>query len=388
MGELRVSVLNCITTSSDDDRFVYEFNMLAKKNGDVAYQEILQILADLDFEPGQAKIIWLEIIEHRDKISKSLDRKVSLITAISDFFCRSEDSLSNHKLVGINAYEKVMEDSTHDKLTGLFNRTYLKEVLNQHLSLAKRYNTELSLLFLDIDDFKEINDTLGHHSGDVVLKTIAGTIEKGMRGSDIKTRFGGDEFVVLMPNTDKINALLLAERLRKEIKETTIRIRDESHQVTVSGGVANFPVDAGEAKNLLNLADSALYRAKGAGKDSISLFKKDKRRFLRIKFNRAIKVKHLGFSSNSTQTGTSKDIAIGGILFENKESLDIGTKVQVSIPIAEDAAPLLLIGTIVRVEAFGEDHYDIGMILSFKEMEKTAKDEISKFLVRRSKPPI
>ncbi|MCF6248910.1 MAG: PilZ domain-containing protein, partial [Desulfobacula sp.] len=158
--------------------------------------------------------------------------------------------------------------------------------------------------------------------------------------------------------------------------------------VTVSGGVAGFPVDADKAKNLLRLADSALYRAKGAGKDSVLFFKKDKRRFLRIKFNRAIKVRQLGFSHTPTQTGTSKDIAIGGILFENKEPLDIGTRVQVSIPIFEDSAPLLLIGTIVRVEVLEEDRYDIGMILSFKEMEKTAKDEISKFLIRKLKPSL
>ncbi len=83
--------------------------------------------------------------------------------------------------------------------------------------------------------------------------------------------------------------------------------------------------------------------------------------------------------------GTSKDIAIGGILFENKEPLAIGTKIQVSIPITEDSEPLLLIGTIVRVEMVGQHKYGIGMILSFKEMEKTAKDEISKFLTQQSK---
>ncbi len=260
----------------------------------------------------------------------------------------------------------------------------LIESLDQHLSLAKRNGTELSLLFLDIDDFKEINDTLGHYSGDVILKSVAGIIDNGMRASDIKARFGGDEFVILMPSTDSINALLMAERLRKKIKKETI-IDNKAHQVTVSGGVAGFPLDAVKAKDLLSLADSALYRAKGAGKNSISLFKEDKRRFLRIKFNREIKVKQLGFKETATLTGTSKDIAIGGILFENREPLDIGTKVQVSIPIAKSAVPLLLIGTIVRIEKLGEEHYDIGMILSFKEMEKTAKDEISKFLIQRSK---
>ena len=132
------------------------------------------------------------------------------------------------------------------------------------------------------------------------------------------------------------------------------------------------------------MADSALYRAKGAGKNRISLFKEDKRRFLRIKFNRPIKIKQLGFSRTRTLSGRSKDIAVGGILFENREPIPIGTKIQVNIPITLDSEPLLLIGTIVRVEAFESDKYDIGMILSFKEMEKTAKYEISKFLIEQS----
>ncbi len=385
MKPVRESVLQLITSSSDDLRLVQKIDKLVKKNGDVVYREVLQILVNIDFAPDQAKINWLKIIEHWDNISNLLDRKISLMTTISDYFSGSENTLNNFKFVGIKDFEKIVRESTHDELTGLYNRTYLNEVLNQHFSLAKRHRTELSILFLDLYDFKEINDTLGHNSGDIILKSVAQIIDTEMRNSDIKSRFGGDEFVVLMPNTDKINALLLADRLRKKIKEAKITIDDETHQVTVSGGVAGFPADSDKAQNLLDLADSALYRAKGAGKNSISLFKEDKRRFLRIKFTRSIKVKQLGFSHTRTQDGISKDIAIGGILFENKEPLDIGTRVQVSIPIDDSDTPLLLIGTIVRVEALGKNHFDIGMILSFKEMEKTAKDEISKFLIQRSK---
>ena len=168
------------------------------------------------------------------------------------------------------------------------------------------------------------------------------------------------------------------------IEPAPLKIQDASINITVSGGVAGFPADAQKAQNLINMADSALYRAKGAGRNSIELFKEDKRRFLRIKFNRSIQVKHLGFNHTRILSGTTKDIAFGGILFENKEPIPIGTKIQVSIPIAENSEPLLLIGTVVRIEAFGSGMYDIGMTLSFKEIEKTAKDEISKFLIQQS----
>lgn len=385
MDSVKKSILNCSINADDDDSLIDGLNKIARENGQDAYQAIIKILTDLDLEPGEAKKCWVDIITHRENISNALDRKISLITAISDYFGSLKKPLQKHKIVEIHAYEKVIKESTNDSLTGLFNKVYLQNALAQHISLAKRHNTDLSVLFLDIDDFKEINDTFGHSSGDAVLKTVADTISRELRTSDTAARFGGDEFVILMPNTYKMNALLLSERLRKIIKQKIITIKDKSLQITVSGGVAGFPVDAQKAENLLNLADSALYRAKGAGKNNISLFKDDKRRFLRIKFSSTIKIKQLGFNHTRILSGISKDIAIGGILFENKEPLPMGVKIQVSIPIAKDSEPLLLIGTIVRVEAFGEHKYDIGMILSFKEMEKTAKDEISKFLIQQSK---
>ncbi|MCP4761855.1 MAG: diguanylate cyclase [archaeon] len=385
MTSIKESVLNCKINASDDDHFINELNKLAKKNGETTYQSIIQILTEINLEPGEAKKCWFEIITHRDNISKALKKQTSLITAVSDYFDSFKTSFKKYKLIEINAYAQAIKESNHDNFTGLFNKVFFQNTLNQHISLANRNNSDLSVLFLDIDDFKEINDTFGHHSGDIILKNVAQTIKQELRSSDIAARFGGDEFVILMPNTHKINALLLSERLRKTIMKKPMAIQDSNLQITVSGGVAGFPVDDQKAENLLNMADSALYRAKGAGKNRISLFKEDKRRFLRIKFKRPIKIKQLGFSRTRTLSGRSKDIAVGGILFENPEPLSIGTKIQVNIPIIEDSEPVLLIGTVVRVEAFGSKKYDIGMILSFKEMEKTAKNEISKFLVQQSK---
>ena len=383
MGSLKESVLNCSITAHDDDTFINELNKLAGESGEDTYSVIIQTLTSLDLEPEEAKRCWFEILSHRESISTALDRKISLLTTISDYFYAIETPLKNPKIVDIKVYEKVIKQSTHDSLTGLFNKAYLTDALTQHISLAKRHNTELSVLFLDIDNFKDINDTFGHHSGDLVLKNVAHRISQEMRASDIIARFGGDEFVILMPNTYKTNALMLSERLRNALNQNSIPIKGTAHTITVSGGVASFPADARKAENLLNLADSALYRAKGAGKNSISLFKEDKRRFLRIDFHRPVKVKHLGFSRTKTLAGKSKNIAVGGILFENKEPLSIGARVQVSISIIDGSDPLLLIGTIVRVEVLGPQSYDIGMILSFKEMEKTAKDEISKFLLQK-----
>ncbi|THB76490.1 MAG: diguanylate cyclase [Desulfobacteraceae bacterium] len=383
MSSVTESILE-LCKQLDDDQLIDRVADFAARNGTDTYQAILKILSDVDMDPEQARSDWDEIVRHRQDMTGRLNRKISLITAMTDYYGAKPAFKNNFKMVDIKSYEKTVRLSSHDVLTGLYNKGYLLGALDQHLSLAQRNTTDLSLLFLDIDGFKEINDTYGHYSGDLLLKRVAGIIKKELRVSDIASRFGGDEFVILMPNTFKANALILSERLRLAINSEPFELEGTELQITVSGGVAGFPVDAGKADHLLNLADSALYRAKGAGKNTISLFKEDKRRFLRVKFNRNIQIKQLGFADTRILSGRSKDIAIGGILFKNPEPLPIGTRIQVSIPISENHEPLLLIGTVVRIETFGENDYDIGMILSFKEMEKTAQDQISQFLSQHS----
>ena len=192
-------------------------------------------------------------------------------------------------------------------------------------------------------------------------------------------RYGGEEFVLLMPHTENIHAFVLAERIRIRIEEQELNANGTPYRVTISGGLASFPSNARNAQELLKKADSALYLAKGAGKNNISFYREEKRRYLRVKFSQPIKIKDLGFNNTLSYDGMSKDICIGGILFENNDPLPIGARIQLSVPIKDDE-PLLLIGTVVRVEAFKENHYDIGMTISFKEMEKIANNEIANFL--------
>ena len=156
MNSLKESISNCRINANDDDNFINEFNKLAKEKGKDAYQEVIQILTDFDHEPGEAEKCWFEIIDHRENISNALGRKINLMTAISDYCSSIKKSLNNYKILEIDTYEKIKKESTHDNLTGLFNKGYFKDALNQHISLAKRHNTDLSVVFLDIDDFKEI----------------------------------------------------------------------------------------------------------------------------------------------------------------------------------------------------------------------------------------
>jgi diguanylate cyclase (GGDEF)-like protein len=384
MNSIQAAIFECCASAQDDNDLIKRIEKVIQVNGDAVYPVIFSTLTSLELSSAVAKRYWSDILVHRQKLSAVLDREVCLVPAITDFLCSEIRSLKHPKIIDSKAFVKVVTESTHDSLTGLFNRTYLDEALEQQISSANRQNTNISVLFLDIDDFKEINDSFGHQAGDMVLSTIAELIQEETRGSDIATRYGGEEFVVLMPHTDSISALVLAERIRVKIAKTKHVIEGKAHQLTVSGGIASYPAHAQTAKDLLSLDDSSLYRSKGAGKNKISLFKEDKRRFLRIKFSRELKIRELGFNDAQAFSATSKDICIGGVLFENPEPIPIGAKIQVSVPIT-GKSPVLLIGTVVRIEAYAQDSYDIGMTLSFKEMERTAKDEISKFLIQQSK---
>lgn len=173
--------------------------------------------------------------------------------------------------------DKLKTLSTTDELTGLHNRKYLLERLDQEISRAKRYATPLSLLMFDLDFFKTVNDIYGYEWGDVLLKSVADKLKQVIRKEDILTRYGDEEFVVVLPNTSEDNAFLFAERFRKEIErmEFIPAGEEERHPITISGGISTFPCipDSEEdANTIIRYAEHALYNAKKRGKNKIIQF--------------------------------------------------------------------------------------------------------------------
>ena len=379
MDSIRSSILACRSDAHDDDTFISDLNAIIEQRGITACQAIFQILTSLELPIEKAAEYWKMVLKHREKMIAALHRNVDLVPALCDFLSSSPDHFQKPKIVEESDFARVIEGTTHDSLTALFNRPYFDQIFEQHISLARRYGTDLSVLFLDVDDFKEVNDTYGHQVGDTTLQDVARIIQREKRDSDVAARYGGEEFVLLMPHTENIHAYVLAERIRIRIQQQELDANGTPYKVTISGGLASFPSNARDSEELLRKADSALYLAKGAGKNVISFYREEKRRYLRVKFNQPIKIKELGFNGSLSYDGTSKDICIGGILFENKDPLPIGARIQLSVPIKGDE-PLLLIGTVVRVEAFEGQHYEIGMTISFKEMDKIANNEIANFL--------
>lgn len=168
--------------------------------------------------------------------------------------------------------ERLRELSTHDSLTGLYNRRYLEDTLVRELILANRQQAPLSLIIADIDHFKVVNDRFGHLGGDAVLRFIGDLMNRNVRGSDICCRYGGEEFLMVLPRMDEARALDRAEHLRLAVEASPIIYGASVISVTASFGVAAFPRDGVTMDELIGAADRALYRAKAAGRNCVKKF--------------------------------------------------------------------------------------------------------------------
>jgi len=164
--------------------------------------------------------------------------------------------------------ERYAKEASIDPLTGALNRRKFSEIANIIIGQSQRYNHPLSIMMLDIDFFKKVNDTYGHANGDTVLQEFVQTCQKCIRETDILARFGGEEFLILMPETDARKAMELAERIRKNISELTISTDGGNISLTVSIGVANWKKELSSSE-LENLADKALYEAKSTGRNRV-----------------------------------------------------------------------------------------------------------------------
>jgi diguanylate cyclase (GGDEF)-like protein len=168
--------------------------------------------------------------------------------------------------------EMLKIQSVRDPLTGLYNRRYMEESLTRELRRAARKKTELGVMMLDVDHFKQFNDTFGHEAGDAVLRSLGNLLRTQFRAEDIVCRYGGEEFTVILPDTSLQLTQQRAEELREAAKRELVQLRGQSlGAVSLSIGVASFPANGATSETLLGAADAALYRAKEAGRDRVTV---------------------------------------------------------------------------------------------------------------------
>jgi len=190
--------------------------------------------------------------------------ELRLLYILSTFAAMSIDHAQLH--------EKTKKMAITDGLTGLYNHRHFQEELTKEATRAERYDDKFSLLMIDIDDFKSLNDDYGHPFGDKVLQKLSEVLKASVRETDMAARYGGEEFTVLLPKVDSAQALTMARRITRQIKAKTASLMRGKRPFTVSIGIASFPADARERLELIQNADKALYTAKARGKNRIVEF--------------------------------------------------------------------------------------------------------------------
>src|SRR5881396_2282056 len=223
-------------------------------------QRYFRAIAHLDLHESQSVQIWEEMLARRRELTGLLGRQVSLKTALTDVLS-SSGFLRVPILIEYDDLKRLELSAVTDPLTGLHNRRLFAETFEKELNRARRYIQPLGLVTLDLHRFKEVNDKHGHPRGDDVLRAAAATLKKALRTSDSAFRIGGDEFALLLPQTDSAQASALSRRVGVVFAEI-LRPLELTISVTMDHGVSTYPQDGEQREQLIRVADERLYAAK------------------------------------------------------------------------------------------------------------------------------
>jgi diguanylate cyclase (GGDEF)-like protein len=239
---------------------------LRRERGDGFYSDLSFALCGCRYPQSEAYRIWAELVSHRDELRRILGRNPGVVVAALDWFSNFRgNDVPEFSLVESKKLENMLERAVVDGLTGLYDHETLLTLLEKEIERGKRHTERLSLLLLDLDDFKQINDEYGHLKGDEVLAGVADSIKQTIRSMDIAGRYGGEEFAVILPEAGLSAAVQTAERLREVVEERFC----QDIRLTVSLGVSCFPDDSSVVDGLVKIADEALYLAKSRGKNCV-----------------------------------------------------------------------------------------------------------------------
>ncbi len=334
----------------------------SKQEGYPLYSSILYILTHLSFTEAEGKRHWTRIRAHRTRLRTKLGRDLGLRVALLDYFVNLNRELKNPKVIEISIYERTARSAITDGLTGLYNHGFFVHALRREVQRARRQALKLSVVMLDLDDFKKLNDTRGHLEGDRVLMKAAALVTESLREIDIAARYGGEEFALILPDTPRAGAFVVADRIRSRIYDHFKRKRG-SFPVTVSGGVATFPEDGVEPDALVKRADEGLYRSKALGKNRIAPVRPDRRRHARRTAAHTVSVRT---DDNRKPTlGAAMDVSEGGLLIQLPRAVPVGSSVTVQLR-PKGGAALALLGQVVRVEPKDDGGYTTAVRLSTK----------------------
>ena len=261
-------------------------NMLGYSRDEFLEKKLWEVGAFKDIEASQNAFDALqknEYIRYEDLPLKAKDGRLIQVEFVSNVYLVGSEKVIQCNIRDITERKQAQaallkseallrEQSTRDHLTGLYNRRYLEETLERELLRAARKHLSLGIIMFDVDNFKRINDALGHAAGDAILRELGSMLREHVRGEDMPSRYGGDEFIIALPEASREVTRKRAELLRYSVHHLTTQFEGRPHEaVTISLGVAVFPANGSTGAAILRAADDALYRAKREGRDRVVL---------------------------------------------------------------------------------------------------------------------
>ena len=345
--DLVEALQNLLLSGKTGERILgQELAPLLDQYQEAVYSELIYLLSHLRFTPSEASEHWHDIIELRRSMQRRLDSPIDLRVALVSYFLEVHRRLENPTVIEMQLFEQTREMAYQDELTGLHNFRYFKEFLSYEISRSRQYHSSVSLLLIDIDDFKSYNDNLGHQAGNEALVTIAMLTTQSLREVDLAARYGGEEFVVVAPETPKLGARLLAERICRRIEAHDFpgEERQPRHRLTASLGVATYPADANSAEELVRRADQALYLGKSSGKNQVCLYGNSRRSYRRI----PAAIQGTVFYGAEKANLTTLDLSEGGVRFLTDLNVPSGALVELRLQLSEKSSEITVVGRVVQ----------------------------------------
>jgi diguanylate cyclase (GGDEF)-like protein len=290
----------------------------------------LRILFHLDLDESAAEGILARVLEHRAQLTAALTRDPGIRVAAMDFFSNVEKKYDNPAIVEMGDYEETERSARTDTVTGLANRREFEEVLEREVRRSRRYRWPLTMLMLDLDHFKDVNDAYGHMLGDLVLARVGGILRRAVRDADAACRYGGEEFVVILPETERVGGFVVAERIRRRVEDAFRARKTGGHDVpmTVSTGLASFPEDAAHAAEIVSRSDEALYIAKRAGRNRVCVHFDEKRRAPRFPAKAGASVRLVAPGGGDAR---AIDFSLTGMLLETAAAPPVAASVALHL---------------------------------------------------------
>lgn len=247
-----------------DDMLECDLVKYVNQFGDIVYQEIMILMTGKEISAAKSRRYWYEALSLRSDILKRTEYLLSIRSSLLEVIQKQQE-FRNLVFIEARCLDKIRHTSITDGLTGLYNQTYLKSLLDKSLKMRRRSDDSSSaLILIDLDHFKYYNDHCGHMAGDEALRIVAELIGDQIREQDIAARYGGDEFAVYLPNVTNSVAFTVANRIRKIIGSTEFTGQEgcDEKRLTASCGIAFFSEETDSVKKLIEVADRELYNAK------------------------------------------------------------------------------------------------------------------------------